>query len=195
MQAEPNWTDMYEWARNMAWNMKPNNHWVKELASAAIAHLVEVWQQYRDLSDVDFRKTTSTIMYHEMLKVIADENSRGTHVTAKKADATEHVCYPKDKETEEEIVANFAADDRTSHRESQVDMQEIQTVAERILTPTERRVMRVVFRDPDISAAEIAAELGDMSEGAAKIQRYNAMKRLKSFFSNDIILFTSRTLR
>jgi phosphopentomutase len=195
MQAEPDWNEMYEWARNMAWQMKPNNYWVSEQANAAVSHLYKEWQKYRDLVDEDFKKVVSTIMYREMLANLADDNSRGTRVTARKADPDVLTCQPKHHSTEDEVLQNCSIDDVAERTETQIDLQMVQTVARHLFTRTEMRVMRIVFRDPEASAAKIAAELGEMSEGAVRIKKHNAITKLKSFFNKDINGSAARTLR
>jgi DNA-binding CsgD family transcriptional regulator len=195
MQAEPDWKKMYEWARNMAWKMKAENCWVDELASAAVSHLHKEWSRYRDLPDDKFKGAVSAMLYHEMLAVLADDKSRGTRVTAKKIDPGMLTCQPKHHSTEEDVLQNHVADDEAQHGEDRIDFQAVQSAARHVLTPAEGRVMRIVFRDPEASAAEIAAEIGDLSEGAVKIQKHNALKKLKSFFNNDITLLGRRALR
>ena len=205
MQAEPNWTDMYEWARNMARNLTKNSqrksiknentkkvlcdgreYWVDELASTAVCHFYEVWQKHSHLPHDQWKKYVGTILHHAMLASLKDDKAKGRRGAVPAKDPDLLTCDTTEHQTDDQAYENAVAPDDMLAIESQVDAETIVSEARKLASNAERAVMDAVFTEPDATAAEISALIGTISEGAVRIHKHNALRKVKSRFSKDI---------
>lgn len=194
MQVEPNWVRMYELARNMARKMSAEDESAQELTQAAVTHLLEVWAIYKELPDSEFIRVAMEILRNEMIRVIKDDASKGTHVTPKTVANENLIANSKVKSSENDVLELLQASDATEETETKVDFSAVSRVMESALTASELRVMTALVSDGNFTLREIAANLGDLSEGAVKIHKHNAIKKLKVRFNKDINLLGRRTL-
>lgn len=208
MQAEPNWKDMYEWARNMARNLTANfqqksisnekgmkvprdgrEYRVDELASAAVCHFFEVWQKYSDLPQDQWKKVVGTILYRAMIASLKEDKAKGGRGVVPVKDPGLLTCDAKEHQTDDQAYENAIAPDDMLAIENQVDAETIASEAWKLVSNAERPVLDAFFTEPDATAAEIAASIGTISEGAVRIHKHNALKKVKSRFSKDINKF------
>jgi RNA polymerase sigma factor (sigma-70 family) len=172
--------------------------WMEELAFTGYLDILKVWQKHRHKPPKEWKAYMATVAINAMKRVMRKENAM-------------HGIRPKSKEPEPTGVIYSLATLPVSEKERMNRLDQdgdvltpdsgdrwedpafVETVQARqmeevilraiyhILTPSERRVMLMVIQSPDLTDAEIAERLGDMTPGSVRAHKCNARKKLKSY--------------
>ncbi|MDD5088570.1 MAG: hypothetical protein PHI18_07215, partial [bacterium] len=148
--------------------------------SAAVSRLYEVWSNYRHLPDAEWKRVVSAILRNAMLGALKKEYRQSSRFFMPATEPDTVNCRPKRQvSVEADEVEDHSGEGGIREVEYRLDLEILQRMAERILTPAQKRVMEEIFRDPSASSEQIARTLGDVSPEAVRIHKYHARRSLK----------------
>lgn len=210
MQAEPNWKEMYDWSKNKARGIlltraktlfanEPTrfvrsnrdrtvkseyvNYWADEMASVAVCHLYEKWQQYQDRPDGEFRLIISTILHHALLRVLREQKAsegRSTSLDSSLDEDTMMEHEVRDK-LESQSLDWRGSDSVIQEVDDTIDQESEWLDFNNRLTPTEAQILPEWVDNPSATSVEIAKWTGLRSGGAVRLHQMNIRKKAKSF--------------
>lgn len=189
MQAEPNWTEMYEWARNMARRMingRYREDGISDLVSAAVCHLCEVWTNYRHLPDAEWKRVVSAILRNAMLGALKKEHRDSGRFFIPPKESETVNCRPKQHVSVEGDVEDPAGDGGMEMIEERVDFERESKGFLESLTPSERRVLPEWVENPSATSDEVAVWAGFPTGGAVRIHETNIRGKLSRSFPNTL---------
>lgn len=176
---EPNWLEVFKWAKNLAWIIAKGPYrteeMITELASEGYMKVYDEWQRYRQTSvNVRTWKMGKAIVNAQKEFIKKDKLVR----SPKEKDCSHPTTFIALSEYQE--VFDTGAD-LEGQVESRIDLPVVVWAIQRFLKLSERRVMLMVIQFPELSDAEIAEKLGDMTPGSVRAHKCNARKKLKKY--------------